>query len=173
MELFLSALFLLSTVRANSEDLIIFDNFDYGSFFVSPEPKVVDYAVLALDRKMDLPTSFTICSSVHMNFVIAPIVFYQLYQDDGKPWFNFFIRDHRDLNGFQEKMRLRYYQSILSDMNTVPIMPNSWYHGCTALDTVIGHMLIMVNGKMILDQVIEEFVDSANEKPKFNYVKTH
>ena len=166
MGFFFSALFLLPIVRAKSEGLIVFDNFDYGSYAIGGEEKMVDYAVLKMDSKMDLPTSFTVCSSVHMNFVTAPIVFYQLYQDDGEPWFSFFIRDHRDLNIFQERMRLRYYQSVLSDMKTVPIMPNSWYHGCTALNTVTGHMLIMVNGHIVIDKVIEEFINSVNEKPK-------
>ena len=51
-------------------------------------------------------------------------------------------------------------------MKTVPIEPNSWYHGCTALDTATGHMLIVVNGHIIIDQVIEEFINSVNQKPK-------
>jgi hypothetical protein len=167
MVFFFSALFLLSSVRpSKSEDLIIFDNFDYGSFVVGGEEDMVDYAILAVDKKMDLPTSFTICSSVHMNFMTASIVFYQLYQDDGKPWFNFYIRAHRDLNRFKERIDLRYYMSLMSSLHTFPIEPNSWYHGCTALDTVTGYMMIVVNGHIVVDQVIEEFINSSNEKPK-------
>ena len=113
MVLFFSALFLLSTVRiSKSENLIIFDNIDYGPYAVGGEEKMVDHAVLAVDGKMDLPTSFTICSSVHMNFMTASIVFYQLYQDDGKPWFNLYIRAQRDMNKFQEKVELVYYKQL-------------------------------------------------------------
>ena len=87
MAIFFSALFLLSSVKTSkSEGLTIFDNFDYGSPGFGAEGDMDDYAVLAADRKMDLPTSFTICSSVHMNIMTGPFVFYQLYQDDGKPW---------------------------------------------------------------------------------------
>ena len=60
MFVFFSAILLLHTPRASqSEDLIIFDNFDYGEMDYGSEDKVIDYAVLAVDKKMDLPSSFT------------------------------------------------------------------------------------------------------------------
>ena len=162
-----SAIFLLSSVRdCKSEDLIIFDNFDYGSYIFGAEDLIVDYALLSIDRKMDLPTSFTICSSLHLNFVAGPMNFYQLYQDDGQPWFTLFLRPQKDLNRFQDRFSFWFYMSSLYDMNTVPIKPNSWYHSCTALDTVTGHILIVVNGHIVIDQVLEEFINSINEKPK-------
>ena len=145
---------------------VILDTFEYGSPAFGPEKVVVDYAVLAADRKMDLPTSFTICSSVHMNIMTGPFVFYQLYQDDGKPWFQIHIKTERDTNIFVEGIDLRYDMKQLSGMDTVPIKPNSWYHGCTALHTGTGHMLFVVNGNIVIDQVIEKFINSINEKPK-------
>ena len=70
MVFFFSAIFLLSSVRlSESEDLIIFDNFDHGSYVLGGEEDMVDYAVLSVDRKMDLPKSFTICSSLHLKFL--------------------------------------------------------------------------------------------------------
>ena len=166
-----SALFLLWTWTVRSSKLgdhIIFDNFDYGGWFPGSEEEMVDYAILAQDRKMDLPTSFTICSSIHLNFMTSTVFFYQLYQDDGKPWFSLEIRATRDLDRFHERVRLIYYKE-LSDIkptpDPVPIVPNSWYHGCTALDTVTGHMTIVVNGHIIIDQVIVEFINTKL-KPK-------
>ena len=160
------ALFLLPTVRTlTSKELVVFDNFEDGAWVWGPGENMVDYAVLGFDRKMDLPSSFTICSSVHFNFMTSIISFYQLYQDDGKPWFNWIIRTERDLKGFQENLELRFSNQILSGLDTVPIMPNSWYHGCTALDTVTGNVLIVVNGHIIVDQVIEEFINP--NKPKY------
>ena len=98
-----SAVSLLSSVKTSKseEGGVILDNFNFGSPAFGPEEKVVDYAVLAADRKRDLPSSFTICSSVHMNFMTGPFVFYQLYQDDGKPWFQIHIKTQRDVNRFQ------------------------------------------------------------------------
>ena len=114
MGFFFSLVFLPSLVRASKiENLFVFDNFESDDYDLpyGAEEDMVDYAVLAVDRKRDLPQSFTICSSVHLNFMTASIVFYQLYQDDGQPWFNFYIRAQRDLNRFQDQMRFRYYQS--------------------------------------------------------------
>ena len=173
MFLFFSVLILLPAVKASkSEDLIVFDNFDYGGMEFGSEENVVDFATLANDRTMDLPPSFTVCSSVHSNFMTSGVYFYQLHQDDGKPWFNLNIRAQRDLNTFQERIKLRYGK-ILQDSETtpnidpLPIMSNSWYHGCAALNTVTGHiMLIVVNGHIIFDQVILEFTNSIEEKPK-------
>ena len=170
MFVFFSALFLLPTVRASkSEDILILDNFEHGEMDYGSEENMIDYALLSLDKKMDLPTSFTICSSVHMNFMTSSIFFYQLYQDDGKPWFSLYIRGQRDLVRFQERVKLRYYKTLTDiqpTLDPVRIMPNSWYHGCTALDTVSGHMLIVVNGHIMIDQIIEEFINSSNERPK-------
>ena len=62
MFVLLPALFLLPTVRTSkSEELVVFDNFEDGAWVWGPEKNMLDYAV---DRKMDLPSSFTICSSV-------------------------------------------------------------------------------------------------------------
>ena len=170
MFVFLWALILLSTVGASkSEDLIVLDNFEYGVTIFGSEEIMVDHALLAIDKKMDLPSSFTICSSVHLNFMTSFISFYQLYQDDGKPWFNLILRNQRDLKRFQEKVHLMYYKemgNLEPTTDPVPIVPNSWYHGCTALDTVTGHMLVVVNGHIIIDQVIAELVNTVNEKPK-------
>ena len=79
MFVLLSMVFLLSTVRpSKSEELIIFDNADYGVTDYGSEEKMVDHALLALDKKMDLPPSFTICSSVHLNFTSKTLACFAL-----------------------------------------------------------------------------------------------
>ena len=170
MFVFLSALYLLPTVRSSqSEDLIIFDNFDYGEVDFGSEEKMIDYALLTLDKKMDLPAVFSICSSLHRNIVNSAVFFFQLYQDDGKPWFSVELRNQRDLKRFQEKVQIVYYKELSNiepTLDPVPIVPNSWYHGCTTLDTVTGHMLVVVNGHIIIDQVIEEFINTVDIRPK-------
>ena len=168
MIVFLFTLYLLQSGGASKyENLIIFDNFDFGVVDYGSEEKMVDYALLALDNKMDLPATFTICSSIHRNIVSSAVFFYQLYQDDGKPWFSLEVRNQRDLNRFREKVEVIYYKgNIQSIRDPVPIVPNSWYHSCTALDTVTGHMLIVVNGHIIIDQVIPEFMNTEDERPK-------
>ena len=127
MFVFLCTLFFPSIAGASKpEELVVFDNFDSGGMDYGSEDKMVDYSLLAIDKKMDLPSSFTICSSVHVNFMISNIYFYQLYKDDGTPWFNLNIRSQRDLNRFQEDVHLRYYKEfdIQPTQHPVPIEPN-------------------------------------------------
>ena len=170
MHINLSTLFLLLMVRLIKTDhMIIFDNFGDGVYVFGSEEKMADYAILAEDKKMDLPTSFTICSSLHLNFVTSAIFFYQLYQDNGKPWFSLYIGNSRHDQSFRERLRFRYYKDLPDWNNTanpVPVQPNSWYHGCTALDTVTGHLLIVVNGHTIVNQVFEELINIVEETPK-------
>ena len=171
MNVILYTLFLLLSVKlSNTEELIVFDNFGDGALSFGPEDDMTDYALLAVDNKMNLPTSFTICSSLHLEFMTSSIFFYQLYQDNGKPWFNFYIGSQREEKNFAEKFIFRYYKDLTDinqTSNQVPAKPNSWYHGCTALDTVTGHMLIVVNGQIIIDQIVSELINIADkEKPK-------
>ena len=169
MLVFVPALFLTIVKASKSEELIILDNFDYGGMTYGTEDQMVDYALLSLGRKMDLPPSFTICSSIHMNFMTTANFFFQLYQDDGKPWFNVQIENNRDLDTFEERVSLVYYEelgNIESNLDPLRIEPNSWYHACTSLNTVTGQMLIVVNGQIIIDQVISVFIDSTINKPK-------
>ena len=171
MNVILYTLFLLLSVKlSNTEELIVFDNFGDGALSFGPEDDMTDYALLAVDNKMNLPTAFTICSSLHLEFMTSSIFFYQLYQDNGKPWFNFYIGSQREEKNFAEKLKFRYYKDLTDinqTSNQVPAKPNSWYHGCTALDTVTGHMLIVVNGQIIIDQVVSELINIADkEKPK-------
>ena len=144
MLIFLSALLVLPSVRASkSGDLIIFDNFEFGGVDFGPEDNIGDYAFLASDKNLDLPSSFTICSSAHLNFVTSFVFFYQLYQDDGKPWFSLCVSAQRIIDTFQERVEFVYHSqsNIKPNKDPVGVVPNSWYHACTALDTVTGHML--------------------------------
>ena len=55
MVFFISAICLLSSVRASKYGgLVVFDNFDSGSIAYGAE-NMADYAVLSVDRKKDVP----------------------------------------------------------------------------------------------------------------------
>ena len=64
----------------------------------------------------------------------------------------------------------------------IPINPQSWYHQCTQIDTQSGdlwsgkklhvfdyyfkgHIKVMVNGKILLDDIVLFFKDSYNVRP--------
>ena len=40
-----------------------------------------------------------------------------------------------------------------------------WYHQCTALNTVTGHIIVVVNGKVHKDEVDARMVDSSSSRP--------
>ena len=40
-----------------------------------------------------------------------------------------------------------------------------WYHQCTALNTVTGRILIVINGKVFKDNVEPHLVDSSSSRP--------
>ena len=171
MFVLLFALFLTSTsvISSKYEDLVVLDNFGNGGVEYGSEEKMVDYAVLEIDRKMNFPMSFTICSSVHLHFMTSAIFFFQIYKDDGSSWFNLKIRALRDLDRFTEEVELVYGNDVIDikpTLDSVPIVPNYWYHGCMALDTLTGQTSIVVNGHIIVDKVIVEFINTASERPK-------
>ena len=56
-----------------------------------PSPRITDFAVLVNDNLPKLPESFTICSSTRTEAHVRGLSPFQLLEDDGSPWFNFFI----------------------------------------------------------------------------------
>ena len=48
----------------------------------------------------------------------------------------------------------------------VPIVPHSWYHVCLGLDTESGHLRIVVNGVMVLNDKREEFRNTTAWMPE-------
>ena len=164
---FLYLCFSFSLSLVSSEEILILDNFKYGGLTFGSEDVVVDYASLASDPKGELPTTFTICSSVHVKFVTTCQYFFQLYQEDGEPWFYLKIDPVRDLTKFTEIIRMGFNGSVHNFFDVeIPIVPHSWYHACTGLDTVSGHLRVVLNGLTVVDKVIESFRDSSQVKPK-------
>ena len=51
----------------------------------------------------------------------------------------------------------------------IPIVPDSWYHVCMGLDTVSGHVRIVVNGKVLVDEPKDYFRDFSYNFLKFSF----
>ena len=49
----------------------------------------------------------------------------------------------------------------------IPIVPDSWYHVCMGLDTVSGHVRIVVNGKVLVNEPKDYFRDFSNHFLQF------
>ena len=51
----------------------------------------------------------------------------------------------------------------------IPIVPDSWYHVCMGLDTVSGHVRIVVNGKVLVNEPKDYFRDFSYIFLQFNF----
>ena len=51
----------------------------------------------------------------------------------------------------------------------IPIVPDSWYHVCMGLDTVSGHVRIVVNGKVLVNEPKDYFRDFSYDFLQFRF----
>ena len=52
------------------------------------------------------------------------------------------------------------------DQTRIPLTPYSWYRACMAVDTIGGVITVVVNGNKEVDQVVKEFENSFQKRPK-------
>ena len=52
-------------------------------------------------------------------------------------------------------------------LDSVPVVPQSWYHICVGIDTISGNLRIVDNGVIIVDEEKEYFRNTASSiKPE-------
>ena len=143
-----------------------YSNFNDGKLLFGIESTIVDYVTLANDPKEKLPNDFTICTSLYIKYMTTKNNIFELYKEDGSHWFQMDIEHLRDIDSFSERVSM-FYESTLNKFwdKTVTIIPHSWYHVCLGLDTDSGHLRLVVNGNVLVDEVKEFFVQTSNLKP--------
>ena len=88
---------------------------------------------------------------------------------------------NRDNEGMTERFEMVYNEAFYKlGSGEVGISPHSWYHQCTSLNTLtgqqtlflrvlqaslIGHLTVVVNGKVLHDKIEPFFADSVSIKP--------
>ena len=111
------------------------------------EHLIKDYVTLANDPKANLPDTFTICSSIFMEYRpgLEGVGILEMFKEDGSHWFllNYYVKtlEFYYMNPASGKSG----QESLTDVD-IPVIPHSWYHACMGLDTVSGHVRVVVNG---------------------------
>ena len=76
------------------------------------ESLMKDYVTLSQDPISNLPAKFTICSSLYLDRIITPPNVFQLYNENGKPWFNLGLNMNDKLrNDVRTERVLMYYQT--------------------------------------------------------------
>ena len=85
------------------------------------ESLIRDFVTLSQDPISNLPASFTICSSVYLGRINGPLNIFQMYNENGKHFFNFGIYISDVLRNDDRTERLvMYYQTgkqIFVDIN--------------------------------------------------------
>ena len=57
-----------------------------GENMLGPETMITDFAVLTVDNPVNIPSDFTICSSVASDTFLGFLSPFQLVHPDGTPW---------------------------------------------------------------------------------------
>ena len=144
-----------------------YTNFNDGTWGFGVESVIEDYVTLSNDPKGQLPNDFTVCSSLLIKFMTTKNNFIEIYKEDGTHWFQLDLEHLRDLDTFSERVSMYFEGSINKFWDSkVPINPHTWYQICLGLDTVSGHLRVVVNGHVIVDSVKEFFINTSSIKPK-------
>ena len=111
------------------------------------EHLIKDYVTLANDPKANLPDTFTICSSIFMEYRpgLEGVGILEMFKEDGSHWFllNYYVKTFEFY--YMNPVTGMSGQESLTDV-VIPVIPHSWYHACMGLDTVAGHVRVVVNG---------------------------
>ena len=166
--------FLLVTIlgRVEGKDLQYFSSSD-GDLVFGAESNIQDFVTIANDPKANLGDSFTVCSSLFVQYAVTASSFIEILKKDGSHWILLTLsHPYRDLETMTEGMRLFYSNPISGEKElevfrdtNIPIVPHSWYHICMGLDTVSGLLRIVVNGNVVVNVEKEYFKNTIDFKP--------
>ena len=86
--------------------------------------------------------------------------FIDFSQENGSQWFQY-------MESFTVRITMHFDgKSHKFWGGGVPIKPHTWYHVCLGLDSESGHLRVVVNGYLIVDEYIRYFKDSQNIRPQ-------
>ena len=97
---------------AFTKEMKYFTNYKTGEIIYGDESLIKDYVTLSQDPISNLPARFTICSSLYLGRISTTPNAFQLYNENGKGWFNFGIqmKDKLRNNVRTERVQM-YYQT--------------------------------------------------------------
>ena len=157
----------MSLIIVRGKEIPYYSNFNNGNLIFGTESQIPDFVTLANDPKANLPNDFTVCSSLFIEFMTTKNNFIEIFKKDGTHWFQMDLEHLRDYKTFSERISMYYGSDLFKFWDSkVAINPHSWYHICLGLDTVSGHLRIVINGQVIFDSIKELFINTTSVKPK-------
>ena len=126
----------------------------------------------------DLPSSFSICSSLFLKSWVADwnadINFFEILNEEGKLW------AHLYLEVPSTALETEFYANIgreddkvqIDASGTLPIFfPQSWIRSCITLDTAAGMVRIVVDGKVVEDASHPKMKNLADKMPRNSTIR--
>ena len=150
-----------------AQQMTAYDNFGDGRMKFGTEEAITDFITLdSGNRTGKLPKSFTICSSVWIKFKTTNILFFQIY-DSKRPWFAFqfggtanFISNGSIFHG-GSSLVIGDGNWILPLDGKILVSSHSWTHGCLSLNSISGEFIMVINGVIIYNDILNSFVNSG------------
>ena len=146
-------------------------NHEFCSSCLSEEDKenkttleeVHTYAELKNDPRADLPSSFTICSSVMTyKYLISKYgswqLFFTLLGKDRNPWLGSALRVVDEETSFYYKKDALY----VSDVRLPPVFSHQWVRSCMAVNSESGLLQWVVNGTLVENATFSHVKESNN-----------
>ena len=158
------------TTLAYATPISVVDGIGEGGLVFGAEELITDWASLATEPLSHLPTAFTICSSVSVNNKTSNLEqsFWQLLAKNGSGGMYVSITGSLESEMVQT-IRLGV-DSVLTSFSNHSLlklpMQVYWYHSCTGIDMVSGHVQMIINGQLIVDQVVKELTGYAEMRPR-------
>ena len=158
------------TTLAYATPISVVDGIGEGGLVFGAEELITDWASLATEPLSHLPTAFTICSSVSVNNKTSNLEqsFWQLLAKNGSGGMYVSITGSLESEMVQT-IRLGVDSVLASFTNHSLLklpMQVYWYHSCTGIDMVSGHVQMIINGQLIVDQVVKELTGYAEMRPQ-------
>ena len=128
---------------------------------------VPDYAIVNKDQTGNLPTSFSMCTSLFFAEKLdhpAKQMYFTLLREDGAPFFAFY-------DASEEKMHIQYTAFIVHmayklGHNKFKLSFNHWDHHCVGIDTVSGHVTSVKQGHVMFDGILDAMKNNTALQPK-------
>ena len=158
------------TTLAYATPISVVDGIGEGGLVFGAEELITDWASLATEPLSHLPPAFTICSSVSVNNKTSNLEqsFWQLLAKNGSGGMYVSITGSLESEMVQT-IRLGVGSALTSFTNHSLLklpMQVYWYHSCTGIDMVSGHVQMIINGQLIVDQVVKELTGYAEMRPQ-------
>ena len=164
----LGFLFSWLTTLSHADPISIIDGIGEGGQVFGAEELVTDWA--SLDTESDLPDAFTICSSVSVDNKTSVLEqnFWQLLTKNGSGGIYISITGSLESEKVQTvRLGVDHIMTPFTSHSLLKLpMQVYWYHSCTSIDMVTGRVQMIINGQLIVDQVVKELEGSADVRPR-------